>query len=242
MKRFFLVPGFVLGFGTALVVAGCGSVSTTGGTGGSVGQGTGGQGTGGHATGGAAGVPGTGGHAGATGTGGIAEGGHAGGQAGAPGTGGHAGGKGGAAGGHGGDAGAPGGHGGGAAGSTGTGGHAGAGGAAGGGGGHGGQSCDEIAAAFDAALPVAQSCSPGVEHQCEDQAQIGPLTGCPGCAQYVNDNTTLNALRTQYSQQGCPHSVVCPAILCIQPQKSGCKPSDASSGGTCAPVVLTGGN
>ncbi|HVY36309.1 MAG TPA: hypothetical protein VHM31_00180 [Polyangia bacterium] len=234
MKRRSLFGSLVLGLGFAWMAAGCGSVSTVGGTGGTPGQGTGGQaggaagttgtggGAGGRATGGAGGVPGTGGRGGATGAGGK-------------------GGKGGR-GGEGGVAGAgEAGRGGGTAGSSGAGGRAGAGGAAGGGaGGHGGQSCDEIAAAFQAALPIAQSCSPGVEHQCEDTALVGPLTGCPGCAQYVNDNTKLNALRTQYTDAGCPHSGVCPAILCVQPQKAGCMVSDASAGGTCKPVLLTG--
>jgi hypothetical protein len=222
MKYGFLV----LGFGFAWLAAGCGSVSSTSGTGGSGGQGTGGQA-------GAPPTPGTGGHSGAPGTAG--EGGHAG-----HGGGGH-GGAAGHGGGHGGDAGGAGGHGGGTAGSAGTGGHAGAGGAAGGGG-HGGETCDEIAAAFQAAIPVAESCTPGATNQCQQQALTGPLGGCAGCGRYVNDNTTLNALRAQYEQQGCPHSGVCPAVLCIIPQMEGCKPTDASTGGTCTPVVLTGTN
>jgi hypothetical protein len=236
MKHRFLV----VGFGFAWIAAGCGSVSTTSGTGGSGAQGTGGQAGGGagtRGTGGAAGTGGTGGAAGTPGTGGAAGTPGTGGHAGAPGTGGHAGGKGG----HGGDGGASGGRGGGTAGTVGTGGHAGAGGAAGGGG-HGGQSCDELAAAFQAAIPVAESCTPGATHQCEQQALTGPLGGCAGCGRYVNDNTTLDALRAQYEQQGCPHSGICPAVLCIVPQMEGCKPTDASTGGTCTPIVSTGTN
>ncbi len=204
-----------LGFGFAWIAAGCGTVSTTGGTGGSGAEGGGGQ-AGGTPT------PGPGGHAGGTG-----------------GTGENPGGAGGAGGGGpGGEGGVSGGHGGGTSGSTGTGGHAGT-----AGGGHGGQTCDDIAAAFQAALPEAESCMPGATHQCEKLASTSPLGGCPGCGQYVNDDTMLNALRTQYTQQGCQRSnIFCPQFLCIQPQKQGCMPSDASAGGTCRPIVSTGSN
>jgi hypothetical protein len=92
-------------------------------------------------------------------------------------------------------------------------------------------------------VPVAESCTPGATHQCEQEALTAALTGCPGCSQYVNDNSTLNALRALYAQQGCPHTVVCPAILCIQPRAAECvASSSAASGGTCMAAVLTGTN
>ncbi len=227
MKHGFLV----LGFGFAWIAAGCGSVSSTGGTGGSGGPGTGGQ------SGGGAGTPGTGGAAGAPGTGGAAGAPGTGGHAGAPGTGGHAGGKGG----HGGDGGASGGRGGGTAGPSAR-----------------AAMPARVArpGAVATAVRPATSSRPRSRRRCPWRSPArqapptnasrkrltGPLGGCAGCGQYVNDKTTLNALRAQYEQQGCPHTAVCPAVLCIVPQKEGCKPSDASAGGTCTPVVLTGTN
>ena len=212
--------------GAALLGGACGSVESSGGTGGSGQGGT-------QATGGTGGSPsGTGGTAGTTGTGGQAGGGHGGsaGGGGHGGSGGHAGG-----GGHGGHAGAAGG----------AGGHAGEaggpGGAGGAGGQHGdaGQTCDEIQTAFAQALIAALSCTPGAANQCAATALIEPLGQCPGCVQYVNDATTLNALRTQWDAQQCGQPVLCPAIACALPHPVTCAASDGSSGATCQSTLAT---
>jgi hypothetical protein len=175
---------------------------------------------------------GTSGQAGALGTGGVAgaSGGTGGGSAGAPGTGGKA------AGGH-----AGGGHGG-AGGHVGAGGHGGAAGGTGGLGGQGGQTCDEIKAAYEQAQVAAMSCTLGAANQCQAMALIGPLDMCPGCAQYVNDATALNALRAQWEAQSCSQPVLCPAIACVVPRAATCVAGDGSSGATCQPGALTTSN
>ena len=129
----------------------------------------------------------------------------------------------------------------GTAGGPGTGGHAGAGGAAGGRNGHqdAGQKCEDVAGAFQAALRPSKSCAPGSTHQCEQEALTAALGNCPGCQEYLNDNTTLNALRELYNQQGCPQMTPCPALSCIVPRARTCVANDASSGGICTISVAT---
>jgi hypothetical protein len=211
----------VLMLGAALLGGACGSVESLGGTGGT------GGGT--HSVPATGGVPGTGG---LPGTGGIA---------GAPGTGGggagHAGGGHGGAAGHGGAGGygGVGGHGGGHVG--GAGGPGGAGGQGGGQHADAGQTCDEIKAAFDQALVAAMSCTLGAQNQCQAMALIAPLGSCPGCAQYVNDATTLDALRSQWSAQQCSQPMPCPAIACALPRAVTCAAGDGSAGATCQAVA-----
>ena len=50
------------------------------------------------------------------------------------------------------------------------------------------------------ALPAAKDCTYGVTGQCK-QLVASSLT-C-GCQVYVNDATTLNAIKAQYMSQGC---------------------------------------
>ena len=214
-----------------------GSVGTGGGhSGGSYQTGTGGSGGGNAGThGGSGGQAGAGAISGSGGQGGnVAATGGAGGDHASGGAGGHASGGGG-------------GHAtGGAAGSgAGTGGHAGTGGSATGGHGGGGQggqtvdsgvSCAELATEYSAAFPAAEACTPGAANQCQ---QLVPITLgiCTGCEHYVTDATTLNAIHTQWTNQGCNLTtalIVCPAIACVNPGTAGaCVGTDGSPNGIC---------
>ena len=212
----------------------------TNGAGGAAGSHSTGGGTGGdHATGGAGGASVTGGAGGTSATGGAggasATGGAGGGATGGAG-GGATGGAGGGATGSGGHAGAGGG--------TGTGGSAGAGGHPTGG--QGGQavdsgvSCAELASEYGAALPEAEACTPGAASQC--QQLVSTSLGACSCQHYVQDATTLNAIRAQWTSQGCAApvttAVVICAIACVSPGTAGsCVASDgAAPGGVCAGI------
>ena len=260
-----LLVGLVLAF-----EINCGSVTGDGsGTGGSGGTG-GGQsgGSGQPGTGGSGGSDTGGTHGGSGGQGGdVAATGGAGGDHASGGAGGHAsGGAGGhASGGAGGHAsggaaghatGGGGGHAtGGAAGSgAGSGGHAGGGGSATGGHGSGGQggqtvdsgvTCAELATEYSAAVPAAEACTPGAANQCQQLVPLS-LSICTGCQHYVTDATTLNALRTQWTNQGCNLTtalIVCPAIACINPGTAGdCIAVDGSANGVCGIGIATPAN
>jgi hypothetical protein len=183
------------------------------------GLGTGGSGGTGGGQSGGSGQPGTGGNGGGHASGGAAGGGAGGG--------GHAG-----AGGSGG-----------AGGKAATGGH--------GGGGQGGQtvdsgvSCAELANEYSAALPAAEACTPGAANQCQQLVPLS-LSICTGCEHYVTDATTLNALRTQWTNQGCNLTtalIVCPAIACINPGTAGdCVAVDGSANGVCGYGIATPAN
>ncbi|HSY38557.1 MAG TPA: hypothetical protein VLA79_03485, partial [Polyangia bacterium] len=149
-----------------------------------------------------------------------------------------------------------------AGGGAGGGGHAGAGGSSGaggkaatgghGGGGQGGQtvvdsgvSCAELASEYSAALPAAEACTRGAANQCQQLVPLS-LSICTGCEHYVNDATTLNALRTQWTNQGCNLTtalIVCPAIACISPGTAGdCVAVDGSANGVCGYGIATPAN
>ena len=66
------------------------------------------------------------------------------------------------------------------------------------------------------------------------------LSVCSSCQHYVTDATTLNAIRTQWTNQGCDQAtgtIVCPlaaAVLCINPGTAGaCAGVDGSPNGIC---------
>ena len=193
--------------------AGAGATSGSGGQGGDV-IGSGGAG-GSHASGGA------GGHA-SGGGGGHASGGAAGGGAGG---GGHAGSAGGSSG---------------AGGKAATGGH--------GGGGQGGQAvdggvtCAELVNEYSAALPAAEACTSGAANQCQQLVPLS-LSICTGCEHYVTDAKTLNAIRAQWTSQGCNLTTaltVCPAIACVNPGTAGaCTGVDGSPNGICGLGITT---
>ena len=261
----------IIWFAISLLVISC-SLDTNnltggGGTGGAFGTGgttsTGGQrgqiGTGGSATGGQVGAGGsaTGGQIGAggetggqIGTGGSATGGQVGaggsatgGQIGAGGeTGGQIGTGGSATGGQVGTGGS------GSGGQTGTGGDKGTGGSAtggqtgtGGNKGTGGETCQQLAMDYVNALPTAKNCTYGVTGQCQ-QVVASSLT-C-GCQVYVNEATTLNAIKAQYMSQGCGGpvcNIACVAgpASCTLPGATPRGPGPAGTGGGTVAVLGT---
>jgi hypothetical protein len=174
------------------------------------------------------------------------------------GTGGAAGTGGGGTAGHGGGgAGGAAGHGAGGAAGTGSAGHGGGGGTGGsaghdGGGGTGGSAghdggtdvrgatCSELASQYADALGAARSCTIGANGQCE-QSVSGSLSPCfSNCQTYVNDASTLNALKAQWLGQGCNQGgIACPAIACLQPTKGNCVAADGGGGMCSSQSVLT---
>lgn len=128
---------------------------------------------------------------------------------------------------------------------TGTGGVVGTGGAVGTGGdkgnNDGGESCGQLESDYANALTDARSCTPGAQNQC--QKLVDSSISCPGCKQYVNDTTTLDAITAAWDAANCgatPHA--CPAIACVVPTTVTCVATSsdngpnagASPGGTCA--------
>jgi hypothetical protein len=84
-----------------------------------------------------------------------------------------------------------------------------------------------------------RACTPGATGQCQVLVST-TLSYCTGCSTYVNDATKLNAIRTQWTNQGCAVPVVCPAILCIAPGPTSCVATDGGSpGGTCTTTLAT---
>ena len=129
----------------------------------------------------------------------------------------------------------------------GTGGHGGATGSGGGSGGRagssggkgsggaGGASCDALATQYADALPAAQSCALKASGECQ-QLVSSSLSPCfLNCETYVNDPSTLNAIKASWEQAGCDSLVgtACPAIACLQPTNNVCSVGDGGSG-TCS--------
>jgi hypothetical protein len=130
-------------------------------------------------------------------------------------------------------------------GGSGGGGNAGTHGGSGGQAGDGGVSCAELANEYSAALPAAEACTSGAANQCQQLVPLS-LSICTGCEHYVTDATTLNALRTQWTNQGCNLTtalIVCPAIACINPGTAGdCVAVDGSANGICGFGIATPAN
>jgi hypothetical protein len=241
MRRF--LPVAVGGVAVFFAFASCGTVTQAPDGSGQAGSsaGTSGQAGSSAGTSGQAGSGQAGATAGTTGNGGQAGGvagttGGAGttGSAGTTGNGGRGGGSAGttASGGRGGQAG-------GNAGSTGSGGRGGAGGTGRGGAGgqnsDGGVSCSELETEYSKAVADARTCNPEVSGQCQQKVNSG--LSCPGCQIAVNSTTRPDAIRMQWTKQGCTPGIVCPAIICVAPGAGICTKTDASSsGGTCTMV------
>ena len=70
------------------------------------------------------------------------------------------------------------------------------------------------------------------------------LSSCTGCQRYVTDATTLNALRAQWTNQGCNQTtIVCPAVSCLNPGTAGnCSGADGSPNGICGLNIATPAN
>jgi hypothetical protein len=91
-------------------------------------------------------------------------------------------------------------------------------------------------------MPEALSCKVGAAGQCE-QAVSESLSVCFfGCMTYVNDASTLNALKAEWLAAGCDsqRGIAClagAAIACLKPTPGNCVA--ASSGGMCSSTILT---
>ncbi len=107
----------------------------------------------------------------------------------------------------------------------------------------GGESCDQLAAAYQAAVTAAQACTPGVAGQC--QTNVYPLPkgpqGCP-FPTAITDATQVNAIRQQWTNQ-CDPSTAILLIKCDDPGPAFCAPNYdggvvSTKAGTCQ--VLSG--
>jgi hypothetical protein len=90
--------------------------------------------------------------------------------------------------------------------------------------------CDQIAAMYDAALPSAKSCSTAATSP-PCQTTVFARLGCE-CKTFVDDDTVLTALGTQWEDAGCtrPCPFDCPALA------SGRCNAGAGAAGTCEDV------
>jgi hypothetical protein len=122
--------------------------------------------------------------------------------------------------------------GGGSGGSGGAGGHGGSSGSGGAAGAGGGASCSDLATQYQDALPAAERCDVNAASQCQ-QSVSSALSFCGSCPIYVNDATTLNAIKATWQQAGCDNTVaLCAAIACLQPSGGACVVADGG-GGVC---------
>jgi len=103
------------------------------------------------------------------------------------------------------------------------------GGAGGGGGGGGATVCMDISTQYQAALPGAKMCSLASGHT-PCQVEVPLAVGC-SCRTYVDNDTTLKSLITQWSSNACTR--VCPAIACTNVQPGNCVTSGTAASGTC---------
>jgi hypothetical protein len=103
------------------------------------------------------------------------------------------------------------------------------------GGGHGGASCADLASQYKAAIPAACRCTAGAAAQCAQGVSL-QLSVCSSssttCMVYVNDATTLNAIKSAWVAAGCDDpslAVACPAITCQPGPMGPCVPGAASA-------------
>ena len=129
---------------------------------------------------------------------------------------------------------------GGSGGSPGTGGATGSGGNHGGGGQAGGASCDQIQAAYKAALATARQCSVDGSNQCQKTAESA--LGCTGCPTFVNDDSGLSQYDNAWNQAGCSQNQLCPGIACLAPKAATCKATDAGAATCVDSLIATPGN
>jgi hypothetical protein len=105
----------------------------------------------------------------------------------------------------------------------------------------GGESCDQLAADYAAAVGAARACTPGAPGQCQVTVNAAPTT-CPpnGCdlTGYVNDATTVDAVLTRWLQQ-CATQQVCPLIICAPPTVT-CVPVASGDAGTATGLCTPG--
>lgn len=117
-----------------------------------------------------------------------------------------------------------------------SGGNNGTGGSNGTGGQGGAETCDMLATDYSNAMTAAKKCTVGGFNQCRQL--VNDTIGCSNCREYVNDATMLNALETQWANQGCANGHLCSAIACVTPSTScvadsSSGPGPGSGAGTC---------
>lgn len=98
----------------------------------------------------------------------------------------------------------------------------------------GGATCAQLQNDYDTALAQARSCSPGANNQCQQNA---PSSLACGCETFVNDTSTLDAIRSRWNQANCQNQTVCPAAACLQPRSSSCRPADGG-GSACVDSLI----
>ncbi|HLK90808.1 MAG TPA: hypothetical protein VKZ18_12995 [Polyangia bacterium] len=106
----------------------------------------------------------------------------------------------------------------------------------------GGETCDQLAADYQAALTASLVCTPGAANQC--QASADPMlsacnTGCDTLIS-VNDASAVNDARMRWAAR-CATDIACPLIVCQPTAVVGtCTPGGPSGVATCvtgAPVT-----
>ncbi|HEY4188062.1 MAG TPA: hypothetical protein VGP07_23505 [Polyangia bacterium] len=123
-------------------------------------------------------------------------------------------------------------------------GEGGTGGVTAGGGGAGGISpCASLASAYQSALAAAQDCGLGQSGQCQELMPTA-LSACGACSTYVNDSSSLSAIRQAWTAAGCAGVAVpcfsdgaCPNLvpsLCVagpEANRGICAASASDAGG-----------
>ncbi len=106
-------------------------------------------------------------------------------------------------------------------------------------GGSGGETCAQLATDYSNAVTAAKKCTLDAANQCQ-QLVAGSLGGC-GCDTYVNDATMINAIKTEWTSQGCATGPTC-NIACVVPGPGVCNtdPTGSTPGGPGAAADPTG--
>jgi hypothetical protein len=104
----------------------------------------------------------------------------------------------------------------------------------------GGESCDQLALDYAAAVTAALACTPGAPNQC--QATISPLlTACNDpCVRYLGagDVTTVTTIWAKWAAQ-CIGQSACPNSGCYAPPPDvSCVPVDGGATGYCSTALL----
>jgi len=120
-------------------------------------------------------------------------------------------------------------------GTVGAGGTAGTGGTPGSGGtGGSGMTCAQIQNAYKVALVKARACTINATNQCQKTASTE--LGCNGCPTFVNDDSSLGQLESQWNQAQCDQMQVCTNIACLSPAAATCRAGDGG-GALCVDVL-----
>jgi hypothetical protein len=95
-----------------------------------------------------------------------------------------------------------------------------------------GQVCSALAAQYPALLAEAEACDPSAQGQC-GLAAHSTLLGCNDCPVYVNDESKLAVLTTQFNSAGCfgvGPPPPCARVTCPAAQPGVCVPTSGGQG------------